>query len=486
MNTVYFIGIDIGTQGARVALLDSQGRVAGIKEEGFPLSRQSREEQSPQEWWQSCYHSLQLLLREVKNDIDLQTIKAVSVTSTSGTIIPLDKNNEPLHPAIMYSDGRSAAEALLCKQLATDSGSRGYTAFNASSGLPKMLWFLNNYPGKTAQLGKFIHAADYILGKLSGLYGTTDYTNALKSGYDVHAYAWPAYIYEKLPVRKEWLQEVVAPGTPVAHLLPSLANDLGLPSHTIVTAGMTDGCASQVASGAVRPGDWNTTIGTTLVVKGVTEKEIDDPTGALYCHRHPEGYWMPGGASNTGADWVSKLFSNNNIDTLNAAAAALIPTGQLAYPLMQEGERFPFFAPAARGFMPEGLSPAELFTACMEGVAYIERYAYERITQLSGETVQRVYTAGGGSNSDAWLSIRSKVLNLPVRRMQQVSGAAGAAILAASKTSFHDIMEAAQALTHPEKEILPQPALSQRYDQYYHQFIHLLKEKGFLPAHQYA
>jgi len=486
MSTLYFIGIDIGTQGARVALLDSQGRVAGMKEEGFPLSTQSREEQSPQAWWTSCYQSLQSLLHEAGNHIDLQQIKAVSVTSTSGTIIPLGNNNEPLHPAIMYSDGRPAAEALLCRQVAIDSGVRGYTAFNASSGLPKMLWFLNNYPGKAAQLSKFIHAADYITGRLSGCYGTTDYTNALKSGYDVHAFTWPSYISEKLPVKKEWLQEVVAPGTPVAHLLPSLANDLGLPPHTIVTAGMTDGCASQVASGAVRPGDWNTTIGTTLVVKGVTEKEIDDPSGALYCHRHPEGYWMPGGASNTGADWVSKLFPGNNIADLGATAAALIPTGELAWPLMQEGERFPFFAPAARGFMPEGLSPAALFTACMEGVAYIERYAYERIAELSGEIVQRVYTAGGGSNSDTWLNIRANVLNLPVRRMQQVSGAAGAAILAASKTRFQDIMEAAQALTHPEKEILPQAALCQRYDHTYHQFIQLLKEKGFLPPPQYA
>jgi len=485
MNTAYFIGIDIGTQGARVVLLDHRGQVAGSREEGFPLSPQSREEQSPQEWWRSCYHSLQALLAAVKDHIDLQQVKAIAVTSTSGTIIPLDKNNEPLYPAIMYSDSRSAGEALLCRQAAIDSGSHGYTAFNASSGLPKMLWFLRQHPDKAAQVGQFIHAADYILGRLSGHYNTTDYTNALKSGYDVHSFAWPSYIWEKLPLRKEWLQQVVAPGAPVYYLLPSLAAGLGLPSHTIITAGMTDGCASQVAAGAVKPGDWNTTIGTTLVVKGVTTREIEDPTGALYCHRHPEGYWMPGGASNTGADWVSKLFGHD-IAALNAAAAALIPTGLLAWPLMQEGERFPFPAPAARGFMPEGLSGAALFAACMEGVAYIERYAYERIAQLSGETVQRIYTAGGGSNSDTWLTIRSNVLNLPVLKMQQVSGAAGAAILAASKTRFSSIMEAAQALTQPEKETTPQAALAQRYDEHYHQFIHALKEKGFLPAHQYA
>src|SRR5882757_2515981 len=164
MDTVYFIGIDIGTQGARVALLDSQGRQVAVKEEGFPLSKVSREEQSPLAWWLSCYHSLQTLLKEVGPQLDLQKIKAIGVTSTSGTIIPLDKNNEILHPAIMYSDPRSADEAILCKKIAEGSGSRGYTAFNASSGLPKMLWFLRHYPGKADKLGRFIHAADYIIG----------------------------------------------------------------------------------------------------------------------------------------------------------------------------------------------------------------------------------------------------------------------------------------------------------------------------------
>jgi sugar (pentulose or hexulose) kinase len=51
------------------------------------------------------------------------------------------------------------------------------------------------------------------------------------------------------------------------------------------------------------------------------------------------------------------------------------------------------------------LSKAERFTANMEGVAYLERYAYELIEHLSGEQVNAVYTAGGASNSDAWLTI---------------------------------------------------------------------------------
>lgn len=486
MNKSYFIGIDIGTQGARISLLDEEGKLHAVKEDIFLLNERSREEQSPSEWWSSCYRSLQLLCAELKGSINLACVKAMSVTSTSGTIIPLDKNNQPLHDAIMYSDPRSAAEALHCKEAAVSSGYDGYSAFNSSCGLPKMLWFLNAYPDKAQWLSKFIHAADFIIGKLSGNFSVTDYTNALKSGYDVKNLQWSAYIFEKLLLKKEWMQQVKPSGEPIGSIRVELADELGLSPQLIITTGMTDGCASQVASGAVNLGDWNTTIGTTLVVKGVTKNEIIDPAGALYCHRHPAGYWMPGGASNTGADWISKLYNTTEIDELNKAASILIPTGQLAWPLIQEGERFPFVAPQAKGFAPEGINSTELFTAYMEGVAYIERYAYEKIKELSGENVEQVFAAGGGSNSDTWLLIRSSVLNLPIRKMQNVSGATGAAVLAASKTHFNSLIEAAQAMTRPEKLVQPESGMIQAYENNYYHFINTLIEKGYIPQKTYA
>ncbi|ANE53648.1 carbohydrate kinase [Flavisolibacter tropicus] len=481
MQPSYFIGVDIGTQGARVVLVNQNGIMVGSKEESFPLNNQSREEQSPELWWSSCLTSLRALCYELKPVIDLSHVRAIAVTSTSGTIIPLDKSNRPLHAAIMYSDPRSVQEARLCKAAASTSGSMGFTAFNASCGLSKMVWFVNNFPEKASQLGMFIHAADYITGQLSGNFKVTDYTNALKSGYDIVQLQWPDFITKALPIKPEWLQEVVPTGVSVGCLKSELAEQLGLSDKIIITAGVTDGCASQVASGAVKPGDWNTTIGTTLVIKGVTAKEVKDPTGVLYCHRHPEGYWMPGGASNTGADWVSRLFGQSDLNEINAAAAKLIPTGLLAWPLLQQGERFPFVAPDAQGFAPEELSEAELFTAYMEGVAYIERYAYERIQMLSGETIHQVYTAGGASNSDAWLTIRSNVLGVPVYKMQSVSGAAGAAILAASKTYYTSLSEAAGNMVQVQKIETPDKDLVDQYDQTYTQFINTLKLKGYIP-----
>lgn len=485
MTPPFFLGIDIGTQGARTVLMDVEGAVVAEAEEAFPLSESWREEQSPQRWWESCLRSLQRLIGDAKTAIDVNGIRALSVTSTSGTLIPLARNNEPLHNAIMYSDGRSSAEGALCREAALQHNPGGYTGFNSSSGLSKMVWFVHHFPDETKRIGKWVHAADYITGKLSGVWGVTEYTNALKSGYDLERDEWPEYLYETLPLQKGWLPKVVASGTPIGTIAPSVAAQLGLNGNVQAVAGMTDGCASQIASGAVNPGDWNTTIGTTLVVKGVTGQQIRDAGGSLYNHRHPEGGWMPGGASNIGADWVTKNFGAD-LQTLNEEAARLIPTGKLSYPLLQKGERFPFVAPEAKGFEAVGLSRAESFASNMEGVAYVERYAYEKIEALSGEKVQAVYTAGGGSNSDVWLTIRSNVLNRPVYKMQYVTGAVGAAILAASKTHFTSLTDAARAMTQLEKSILPQKALAEKYNESYRAFIRLLEQKGYIKTEAYA
>jgi sugar (pentulose or hexulose) kinase len=475
----YFIGIDIGTQGARVVLVDAKGVIISSAEQVFALNDQSREEQSPKEWWDACYHSLSGLLQSKEVKAIAGNIKAIAVTSTSGTVIPLDENNRPLHNAIMYSDKRSVHQAEKCTTAAVKYHNHGYTAFNFSSGLAKMIWFQETYPEKVAKIAKWIHAADFVTGMLSSVWGITDYTNAFKSGYDVSKYEWPEYLYTQLPLKKEWLPQVVSSGTVIGTITAQIARELGLSQTVKITAGITDGCASQIASGAINPGEWNTTIGTTMVIKGVTKKEIPDPDGRLYSHRHPEGYWMPGGASNTGADWVTNEFGDDLVN-LNEQARCLIPTHHIAYPLRQEGERFPFIAPRARGFEPAGLTKAERFAANMEGVAYLERYTYELIEQLSGEKVNAIYAAGGASNNDTWLRIRSNVLNKPVYKMKHVSGAVGAAILATSKTHYSSLTEAVKHMTLMEKEIQPEKELAEQYETDYQKFITVMQQKGYI------
>ncbi|PST85254.1 carbohydrate kinase [Pedobacter yulinensis] len=476
MKKPFFIGIDIGTQGLRILAVDITGTELGATEETFPLSEDLRREQDPLLWWTALRRSMKNLIASVGS----AGLSGISVTSTSGTVIPLDAAGNPLYPAIMYSDTRQNEEAAYCRQLAAGSGEKAFVVFNSSCGLPKMLWFVKNHPGQARHIRYWAHAADFIVGRLSGRYGVSDYTNVLKSGYDVANMRWPEWITAGLPVKQEWFPEVLPPGGIAGQLDQHLKTEFGIEQDVPVAAGMTDGCASQVASGAVKPGQWNSTIGTTLVLKGITTSVVDDPQGRLYSHRHPEGYWMPGGAANIGSDWVRSEFPGTDLDVLTAAAVAKVPTGQFSYPLMQQGERFPFIAPQARGFEPAGLDEATRFAAKMEGLAYVERYAFELAAALSGEKAEAVYSAGGGSNNPLWLQIRSNVLNLPLHKMENVTGALGAAILAASATYFGSLTEAAEAMTSIEQTVLPQPEQTRQYETSYLEFIGLLKEKGYL------
>ncbi len=169
-----------------------------------------------------------------------------------------------------------------------------------------------------------------------------------------------------------------------------------------MVAGCTDGTAGFLASGAAAPGDLNVTLGTTLVLKAVAARPLVDPAGAVYNHRHPGGGFLPGAASSTGGGWTSEHFGKADLDQLGGQAAALLPTGRLVYPLMRTGERFPFAAPAARGFgLEETAPPAERFAAGMEGTAMVERLGIERFESLGlprGVHDLRDRRRGGGRN----------------------------------------------------------------------------------------
>ena len=205
----------------------------------------------------------------------------------------------------------------------------------------------------------------------------SDYSNALKTGYDLIEDRWPAWIDEHLGIVSR-LPSVVAPGSPIGTVSRKAAAETGLPEGLRVVAGATDGTAAFLASGARRIGDYNTTLGTTLVFKGISSRICRHPQGVIYCHKLPGGWWLPGAASNVGTDWIGAMFPGADVQAMDAAAAERLPSECLAYPLVRTGERFPFLAPDARGFfVPEVSDPAERYAACLQGVALVERLGIE-------------------------------------------------------------------------------------------------------------
>jgi len=479
-------GIDVGTQGVRMIVADDAGNIMAQAERIFPLAPTARSqaagrmEQDPGEWWNGVRACVAEALAAIRmKGFTAADIVAMSISSTSGTVIGVTEQGELRTPAIMYNDTRTSAEAAMCNQaLENLAGRMGYR-FSTSFGLPKIVWLSRHV--KDLPRCRYVHAADFIVGRLTGRYDVTDEANALKSGYDLLRGEWPPELERDLGLDITQLPRVVSSGTPIDHVSNRVASELGLSARTIVVAGMTDGVASQIAAGAVKLGDWNSTLGTTLVIKGVTQELVVDRQRLLYSHRHPMGWWILGGASNTGGEAIERRFGRAQLAELDEQVATVTPSGVVLYPLERRGERFPFMAPLAERFrLGTAANDVADYAAHLEGVAYVERFSYDVIRELGVARPDIILASGGGAKSRVWLQIRADVLQRTFVPAFRGDGAMGSAINAAATSVFGDLLEAVAHMVTYGNPVEPRRGMAARYDEVYGRFVEELEKRGYV------
>jgi sugar (pentulose or hexulose) kinase len=484
------IGIDLGTQGVRMLAVSAAGEIVAAAHEKHSLVTAQLPsgwaEQDPLDWWRATITCIRHLMSDLPAGAH---VAGIAVDSTSATILPIDAHGHPLHAALMYNDARSQPYVASVRAAAAELEERLGYAFNSSFALPKIVWLTRELPQVAAQTHLYIHATDFLTGRLSGEYGVTNYSDALKTGYDLLKGEWPPFIERSLGVPIRQLPRVVAPGQFIGTVSKACAEESGLPAGVPIYGGATDGTAAQIASGAVELGAWNSSLGTTLVVKGITEQLLRDPQQRIYSHRHPEGWWMPGGASNTGSEWMVREFAGQDFKALDAQAATLTPTPFVRYPLARLGERFPFLHAQAKGFIVDQASGQELsqapeaplaYAAGLEGTALVERLIYDTLRQIGAPVGDCIHVTGGGSNSNTWLRMRASALNRQLIRPASSETAMGAALLAASGAWFGNLGKAAAAMVKPDMSMDPDPALSAAYEEKYAVFCAQLKTRGYL------
>lgn len=478
------IGIDLGTQGARALAVDLHGNVLAHAERRLAAQAPTELpagwfEQAPLDWRETVVATLHDLAANLGEH--LHEVRALAACGTSGTLCLVDAEGTPLRPAIMYSDMRATAQVgPAAEAWRTLAASVGYTV-TSSFALPRLLWVQAHEPHILARARWALSPADLVAGWLSGVWGVSDWTNMLKTGYDTFRQCWPDALFSQVGISTDLLPRVQPPGTVIGLLRRTVAHELGLPLDTLVVSGATDGIASQFASGASAPGQWNTTIGTTLVLKGVSRQIVADPLGRVYCHRHPDGFWLPGGASSTGAECLNERFGAAVLSALDATALAVSPTALTVYPLCRRGERFPFVRPEAEGFeRGTARSDAERYAAYLEGIACVERLAYDTVSSLGAEVGETVYTAGGGTRGEALTQIRADTSGRTMRVAAVPEAAMGAAIMAASAITGDAVSVIAGEMVHLASETTPRPALRDAYDDVYGRFLSACKEQGYL------
>jgi len=475
-----FIGVDVGTSGVRVLAADASGNIMAEKaarmRAGIQVSDPLYREQDPGVWLKTLKHVLAELFSDLKSASS--TIKALSVDSTSGTVVPVDENGRALSSAIMYNDGRASRQADILNELGSEHCAKMGYKFNASFALAKILWIKQNLPKLYKKTCKFLNAADFISGALSGSFDKTDTSNALKMGYDLIDSFWPSYI-DSAGLDRSKLPIVLISGMTIGEVSSSAAKAFGLPKGINVIAGLTDGSAGFFASGAKAPGDFNTTIGSTIVIKGISKRILVDGEGRFYSHYHPDGWWLPGGAGNCGGKTLSHYFKNEELVSLEKAVEKIIPTSVQCYPLIGRGERLPFVKSDAEGFCePAPQDKATHMAALFEGLAFVERWIYELLEGLSVEVGKTIFSTGGCIRNDALNLIRASVLDRNIAIPSNTESALGSAVMAASKIRFSSAAEAAARMVKIKKAIEPDKRLVGLYEERYPAWRELCRQKG--------
>ncbi|MFW5724405.1 MAG: FGGY-family carbohydrate kinase [Halochromatium sp.] len=438
-----WIGLDLGTSGCRALAIDAEGLVlatANTALEAMSATDPDRArnsdaaEQNPHAWWNAVREVLGTLSAKLHD----HRPQALCVDGTSAALLLCTPEGEPLTPALMYNDTRAREQARLIAQRApADSPARG-----PSASLAKLLWLRQQRQRQPQRQPTppvlALHQADWISGRLRGRFGDSDWNNALKLGFDPRRLAWPDWLLamDLSPVR---LPRCHAPGADLGAIDPAVAAATGLPSPLRIRAGTTDSTAATLAAGARAPGDAVSSLGSTLVLKLVSEQPVYEAASGVYSHRIGQ-LWLVGGASNSGGAVLRQYFSDAELERLSQRIDPTQPSGLDYYPLPRPGERFPSADPErAPRIEPRPADDSRFLAGLFEGIARIEQAGYRRLQALGAPAPTRILSTGGGARNPTWSAIRSRVLGLEVASAPQQEAAYGAALLARGDWSCNRI-----------------------------------------------
>ena len=421
------LGIDVGTSGVRTAVLDERGEVLSMARSTHPPQDPDRID--AERWWQAVETCILRQVSALKESGRWGTeISRIAVDGTSGSMVLCDAGLRPVGRALMYNSGGFEPEAARVGMHAPTS----HVARGPNSALARAVRLVaEDADGRARHL---LHQADFIAAKLTGRGGHSDHNNALKTGLDPATGDWPDWIGNVIDAALLPLAHAV--GAPLSEVEPDLADRIGLASSAVVCAGTTDSIAAFIAAAPPKTGTAVTSLGSTLAIKVLGRKRIDDPAIGLYSHRLGDA-WLVGGASNSGGAVLAHFFSPEDIARLSAGIDAATPSGLDYYPLIRAGERFPVNDPnLAPRVTPRPADDETFLQGLLEGIARIEARCYREIESRGGGFPEAIFSAGGGARNPAFTEIRARALGILPERAENVEAAIGVARIAAGTSEL--------------------------------------------------
>ena len=436
------LGIDCGTQSLKTVALDGDsGQILASASkpygliEGLPAGHA---EQDPQIWWDALRETVGKVLSDLGSR--KSEVGGIGISGQQHGFVPLDANHQVIRPAKLWCDTSTTGQ---CDEIRTKLGGREKTIALAGNDIlpgftaPKILWLKQNEPANFAKLAHVALPHDFLNLRLTGSL-RMEFGDASGSALmDVRTRSWSRPVcdaidqdlFSKLPPLASSLE-------PVGTLLPALAEEWGLSSKVVVSAGGGDNMMAAIGTGNTKPGVVTASLGTSGTIFACCDKPVIDPQGEIAAFCDSADHWMPLLCTmnvTVATEAFRALFGWDHA-RMDAEISSVPPgaDGLLFLPYLQ-GERtpnLPHGCGVLHGMTTSNLTPAHMARAAMEGVTLGMAYGLRRMESL-GLKPTEIRLTGGGSQSPAWCQILADVFGYPVVTMESAEGAAlGAAIQA--------------------------------------------------------
>lgn len=420
MSKKYMIGIDIGSGGCKVTIIDEEGNVngSGYREYSTYYPYPGWSEQEPKDWYDALMHTLKDAFTEGR--IYPQQIVSIAIGAATHTMVLLDEKDEVLRPAILWTDKRTISQV---EVLRNNFGSEilGETLHmpNVNWTLPYLVWIRENEPKIWKRAKKLLMPKDYIRFKLTGILAT-DWMDAHGTlMFNVLKREWSEKICNLLEIPIEILPSVYPPDKIAGEVCRSAAQELGLPEGIPVVIGTTDQASEAFGSGAIEPGQGIIKIATAGNVAVVTKEPHPNPPKIYaYFHIKPIYWYTLAGTiscavcyrwlrdSLCGEETAETSKKGGNPYELMDHLAERAPVGcegLIFHPYLQGAIWNPYLRADFVGITPRHRK-GHFIRAVLEGVAFS---LYHCVTELEklGVEIKDFRIIGGGARSALWRQI---------------------------------------------------------------------------------
>ena len=476
---MYYIGIDLGTSSVKLLLMDELGVIHQQVTREYPLEfpHPGWSQQAPEDWKDAVLSGLQ----ELTANCDKRQIAGIGTGGQMHGLVVLDRDDNVIRPAILWNDGRTAAQVDYLNDVIGKQKLSAWTANIAFAGFtaPKILWMRENEPENFARIAKIMLPKDYVNYILTGVH-CCDYSDA--SGMlllDVAHKRWSKEMLDLCGITEAQMPALFESYETVGTLRPEIAQLLGFPENVKVCAGAGDNAAAAVGTGVVGDGGCNISLGTSGTVFISSKQFGVDPNNALHAFAHADGGYHLMGCMLSAAS-CNKWLMDDILRTKDYAGEQApitdekLGTNHVYFLPYLMGERSPINDTNARGAfigMSMDTSRADMTQAVLEGVAFAIRDSVE-VAKSLGIPLTSSMLCGGGAKSPLWRRILANVLNMPltIPASEQGPGMGGAMLAMVACGAYGSVAEACAKLVTVSETVAPDPEIAARYEARYQQF----------------